>query len=118
VWLCGHSAGAHLCSLLVLHIRHHLEGYHTEQACKSRDWLDPYSRAQLESVLSSLRLVIGLGGVYDIGAHFLHESWRGVEHVSGMARAMRGEASFQHFSPTASARWLAISPLSASPTLM
>lgn len=114
VWLCGHSAGAHLASLLVLHLRHHLEGLHTRETCGSRDWLDAFEPRDMEAVLGTLRLVVGLGGVYDIGSHFLHEAWRGVEHISGMARAMHGEEQWHHYSPTASARRLSVSAIATS----
>jgi len=42
----------------------------------------------------------GLAGVYDIAAHYDHESMRGVEDVSTMARAMYGPKRFDRFSPT------------------
>lgn len=43
---------------------------------------------------------LGLAGVYDIAAHYKHESQRGVEDVSTMARAMYGPKRFDRFSPT------------------
>ena len=42
----------------------------------------------------------GLAGVYNIAAHYEHESMRGVEDVSTMARAMYGPKRFDRFSPT------------------
>lgn len=42
----------------------------------------------------------GLAGVYHIGDHFQHESSRGVEDVSCMTRAMRGQENFDKVSPT------------------
>ncbi|XP_053393021.1 uncharacterized protein LOC123564406 isoform X2 [Mercenaria mercenaria] len=48
----------------------------------------------------SVRAIIGLAGVYHIGDHFEHESSRGVEDISTMAKAMRGPENFDRFSPT------------------
>ena len=44
--------------------------------------------------------ISGLSGVYDIRDHFEHESMRGIEDVSSMAKAMYGEEHFDRFSPT------------------
>lgn len=42
----------------------------------------------------------GLAGVYNIAAHYEHQSKRGVEDVNTMARAMYGPKRFDRFSPT------------------
>ncbi|KAL4240163.1 hypothetical protein ACF0H5_000957 [Mactra antiquata] len=49
---------------------------------------------------NSIKAVIGLAGVYHIGDHYKHESMRGVEDISSMARAMYGPEHFDRFSPT------------------
>ncbi|KAH3869565.1 uncharacterized protein LOC127868053 [Dreissena polymorpha] len=66
-----------------------------------------YLEGQLESpnladaeLASCIKAFIGLAGVYHIGDHFKHEMSRGVEDVSMMARAMRGDTNFDMFSPT------------------
>ena len=43
--------------------------------------------------------VSGLGGVYDISDHYLHEATRGVEDISPMGKAMYSPEHFQRFSP-------------------
>jgi acetyl esterase/lipase len=53
-----------------------------------------------EDLLSSVRLVVGLAGVYDITAQYIHEMSRGIEDISMMARAMYGLKHFDRFSPT------------------
>lgn len=57
-------------------------------------------------LLSSIKLIIGLAGVYDIVDHFEYESQRGVEDVSTMARAMYDPRHFPQFSPTILAKAL------------
>ena len=49
----------------------------------------------------SLRVfvVAGLAGVYHIGDHYEFETWRGVEDVSTMCKAMYGPEHFDRFSP-------------------
>ena len=44
--------------------------------------------------------------MYDIAEHYKFESWRGVEDISTMARAMYGIEQFDNFSPTVIARSL------------
>ena len=56
------------------------------------------------TVLKCSRLMFlcisGLAGVYDINVHYSYETWRGVEDISTMARAMYGPKQFDRFSPT------------------
>lgn len=54
----------------------------------------------LVDIGKSVKAVIGLAGVYHIGDHYEHETSRGVEDVSCMARVMYGESHFDRFSPT------------------
>eukprot|EP01097_Dermamoeba_algensis_P004953 TRINITY_DN315_c0_g3_i1.p3 TRINITY_DN315_c0_g3~~TRINITY_DN315_c0_g3_i1.p3 ORF type:complete len:213 (-),score=51.74 TRINITY_DN315_c0_g3_i1:1997-2635(-) len=44
--------------------------------------------------------MIGLGGVYDIGSHYVFEWKRGVENLSTMKPAMGGPSLFDSLSPT------------------
>jgi hypothetical protein len=48
----------------------------------------------------SFALFSGIAGVYDIGVHYEYETFRGVEDISTMARAMYGTKLFDRFSPT------------------
>ncbi|XP_043915712.1 probable isoprenylcysteine alpha-carbonyl methylesterase ICMEL2 [Protopterus annectens] len=84
--LLGHSSGAHLCALTTVF----LAGENNELECKS---------FQYRKLLSSLKGVIGLAGVYHIGDHYKHETWRGIECVSCMSRVMKGHEHFDHYSP-------------------
>ena len=80
VALLGHSAGAHLAALLT--VRAALEGD--------------------SALLSQIRCVAGLAGVYDIGDHYLHEQGRGVESISPMRTVMGGSPEgFGAASPSA-----------------
>ncbi|XP_041364551.1 probable isoprenylcysteine alpha-carbonyl methylesterase ICME [Gigantopelta aegis] len=54
----------------------------------------------LVDLCKSVKAFIGLAGVYKIEDHYIHESDRGIEDVSSMARAMYGEDHFDRFSPT------------------
>jgi hypothetical protein len=40
-----------------------------------------------------------MAGVYDIGKHYEHETMRGVQYLSTMARAMGGRSCFESQSP-------------------
>ncbi|XP_052772871.1 uncharacterized protein LOC128219796 [Mya arenaria] len=58
----------------------------------------------LRELAKAVKGFVGIAGVYHIGDHFQHESSRGVEDVSTMTRAMRGNANFDRYSPTCIAR--------------
>ncbi|XP_041485044.1 probable isoprenylcysteine alpha-carbonyl methylesterase ICMEL2 [Lytechinus variegatus] len=112
--LFGHSAGAHLCAQSVIELAEGLlersasdrpaDGIKVEE----RDGMTEVDTAKLldssafspSELLSSIRGVVGVGGVYQIMDHYHHESWRGVEDLSPMWRAMNGLENFDHFSPT------------------
>ncbi|MGH0114856.1 UNVERIFIED_CONTAM: hypothetical protein FKN15_064123 [Acipenser sinensis] len=51
-------------------------------------------------ILTSVKGVVGLSGVYHIMNHYQYETWRGVEYVSTMHKAMGGIENFEHYSPT------------------
>lgn len=55
--------------------------------------------ASLNDLSKSIKVVIGLAGVYNINNHFEHEAMRGVEDISSMAKAMYGPDYFDRFSP-------------------
>ncbi|KAM3611738.1 uncharacterized protein V6R79_023364 [Siganus canaliculatus] len=85
--LIGHSAGAHLCALTTLFLIDEKEELFIE-ASKQRD------------ITLAIKGVIGLGGVYNIMDHYVHEQKRAVEYVSTMHKAMNGVENFAYYSPT------------------
>ncbi|XP_030834972.1 probable isoprenylcysteine alpha-carbonyl methylesterase ICMEL2 [Strongylocentrotus purpuratus] len=109
--LFGHSAGAHLCALSMIELAEglpekraseQLRDDTTDEGRTDDDLSTVYDSSWFSAseLLSSIRGVVGLGGVYHIMDHYHHESWRGVEDLSPMWRAMNGLQSFDHFSPT------------------
>ncbi|XP_060570726.1 uncharacterized protein LOC132729011 isoform X2 [Ruditapes philippinarum] len=58
------------------------------------------AQPSMSELRKSVKAMIGIAGVYHIGDHFKHESSRGVEDISSMAKAMRGHNNFERFSPT------------------
>ncbi|RXM93361.1 WD repeat and FYVE domain-containing protein 3 [Acipenser ruthenus] len=53
-----------------------------------------------EAVSGRIDPIAGLSGVYHIMNHYQYETWRGVEYVSTMHKAMGGIENFEHYSPT------------------
>ena len=49
--------------------------------------------------MKALLSISGLAGVYHIGDHYDHETMRGVEDISDMAKAMYAPEHFDRFSP-------------------
>ncbi|XP_033870520.3 uncharacterized protein LOC117973165 [Acipenser ruthenus] len=86
VTLMGHSCGAHLCALTAMYLAGENEEIEIDTT-KQRE------------LLSSLKGIIGLSGVYHINDHYRHETWRGIEYVSAMCRVMKGEENFDRYSP-------------------
>ncbi|MGH0188147.1 UNVERIFIED_CONTAM: hypothetical protein FKN15_028049 [Acipenser sinensis] len=86
VTLMGHSCGAHLCALSAMFLAGENEEIEIDTT-KQRE------------LLSSLKGIIGLSGVYHINDHCRHETWRGIEYVSAMCRVMKGEENFDRYSP-------------------
>jgi len=87
----GHSAGSHLISMTVLEKIRRLNG-HTlflETVPTHTSWNT-----------NQIRKIILFSGVFDISEHYKYESWRAVEDISPMARAMRGQTFFPQYSPT------------------
>ncbi|KAG0250500.1 hypothetical protein BG011_008288 [Mortierella polycephala] len=109
LYIMGHSAGAHLCALTVLNdsiqrIPVSLFGS-SPAAISASPILDSLLSEPLlrddKDVLPRLRGMILCSGVYEIGEHFKHETMRGVEEISAMARVMgNSEATFRMHSPT------------------
>ncbi|KAG0217029.1 hypothetical protein BGX33_011633 [Mortierella sp. NVP41] len=109
IYLMGHSAGAHLCALTVLNdsirrIPTSLLGSSPAAITTSpilTSLLTERKDDRHSGVLPRLRGMILCSGVYDIGEHYRHESMRGVEEISAMARVMgSSEATFRQHSPT------------------
>jgi len=82
VSLMGHSAGAHLCAMALLH--------RAAQHKSQRPEIDRRMPSQF----------IGMAGVYDIAQHYEYEDGRGVAKLSTMARAMGGHDRFGQLSPS------------------
>ena len=93
VVLVGHSAGAHLLAMAVLHERMETAG--GRATTHEFEWL----RRNMAGV-AHVRAVVSLSGVFDIDEHYVWESLRGVEYLSTMEPAMDGRANFAALSPT------------------
>ncbi|KAF9544551.1 hypothetical protein EC957_011860 [Mortierella hygrophila] len=104
IYLMGHSAGAHLCSLTIIKdcARQWMNTTRQErqelikespvlagllQECASQEKMLTSDKG-LGRPLPRLRGLILCSGVYDISAHLEHEKIRGVEEVSAMSRVM------------------------------
>ena len=98
ITLMGHSAGAHLCALTVIHnaysILERKQGVQEESNFTSHIPL-------FQHALPIVKNIVLLSGVYDIFKHLSHEKSRGVEQVSAMARANgHSITKFIYSSPT------------------
>ncbi|KAG0202808.1 hypothetical protein BGX33_009462 [Mortierella sp. NVP41] len=132
IYLMGHSAGAHLCSLTVIKdcVRRWmyttrqesqkmamassvLAGLLQEHTCQKELSLETDNRLE---PLPRLRGLILCSGVYDISAHLEHEKIRGVEEVSAMSRVMGNSLlSFDMNSPSTILQEIARSSSSSPP---
>jgi len=95
IHLMGHSAGAHLASLVT--VRDAIIKFQTTEGRESLNLedIDP------ELELPKIHGLILLSGVFDISRHFIWESNRGVEEISAMSRVMGDtQESFALNSPT------------------
>jgi acetyl esterase/lipase len=105
IYLMGHSAGAHLCSLTIIKdcVRQWMNTARKErqELIKESPVLAgllqehaSHDKTSLESDMGHVRPLLRLrglilcSGVYDISAHLEHEKIRGVEEVSAMSRVM------------------------------
>ncbi|KAF9561840.1 hypothetical protein EC968_005437 [Mortierella alpina] len=113
MYLMGHSAGAHICSLTITKecLHQTLRGHQPDpqHALDVAAWPGLASLAEemmkdtnvYMNALPRLRGLILLSGVYDIVAHLEHERMRGVEEISAMSRVMGSSLqSFHMNSPT------------------
>ncbi|CAO3676035.1 unnamed protein product [Umbelopsis ramanniana] len=104
IHIMGHSAGAQLAAQTVLldvvrFIRTNDKQLH--QAKRTENGLRDNGNADTSpEALPRIEGLILLAGVYNIGSHLEHETYRGVEKISAMARAMGGkQESFKKNSP-------------------
>lgn len=105
IYLMGHSAGAHLCSLTIIKdcVRQWMNTAREERQELIKEspvlagLLQEYASQEKTSLesdkglgwpLQRLRGLILCSGVYDISEHLEHEKMRGVEEVSAMSRVM------------------------------
>jgi acetyl esterase/lipase len=86
VVLVGHSAGAHLCAMLLL------------DRARASTGGAPGSPSHPQSYVPGR--FVGMAGVYDIARHYEYEKRRNVHHLSTMRRAVGGPESFAGQSPT------------------
>ncbi|EDQ88516.1 uncharacterized protein MONBRDRAFT_9041 [Monosiga brevicollis MX1] len=114
ICLMGHSAGAHLCTLLPLRLAREL-AFRATGSGDADSVLAEYSAEELRQSFEALRAVVGYGGVYNIPMHFAHEASRGVEYVSKMRRSVAGEArDLILYSPSLLARELTLDQMTMS----
>ena len=102
VTLVGHSAGAHICSMALLH-RCGVAGDRHEPSPAPAPGTERNSE-RLVDASSAIdrrqpRAFVGLCGVYDVARHYDYEDSRGVALVSTMGRAMGGGEKFAECSP-------------------
>lgn len=102
VTLVGHSAGAQICSMALLH-RCGVAGDRHEPSPAPAPGPERNSE-RLVDASSAIdrrqpRAFVGLCGVYDIARHYDYEDSRGVALVSTMGRAMGGGEKFAECSP-------------------
>ncbi|KAG2186165.1 hypothetical protein INT43_002603 [Umbelopsis isabellina] len=102
----GHSAGAHLAAQTVLlDVVHHIlqNERHLSVKANGTNGSQQNGSSRTSSQQQSLPRIEGLillAGVYSIGSHLEHETYRGVEKISAMARAMgNNKESFKKNSP-------------------
>ena len=57
------------------------------------------SAKEASDLLSSIRGVIAISGVFHIMDHYHFEAWRGIEDISCMWRVMEGQDNFDKYSP-------------------
>ncbi|KAG0050165.1 hypothetical protein BGZ83_005057 [Gryganskiella cystojenkinii] len=127
IYLMGHSAGAHLCALTIIHdcVKRAVTGANSKEVTSltiaqqstllqallsdqtpfrersSQSDQQDDENNENDNHLPQLHGLILCSGVYEIAAHLEHEKVRGVEEVSAMSRVM-GESSlmFDMSSPT------------------
>jgi len=95
VTLAGHSAGAQLCAMALLH----RASTSTEDSKHVHNVLGKGGSDGRNDSRMPWQFV-GMAGVYNIAAHFEYEAARGVHELSTMARAVGGPEGFDGNSPT------------------
>jgi acetyl esterase/lipase len=102
VTLVGHSAGAQICSMALLH-RCGVAGERHEPPPAPAPGTERNSERLVDASTAidrrQPRAFVGLCGVYDIARHYDYEDSRGVALVSTMGRAMGGGEKFAECSP-------------------
>ncbi|CAL8466146.1 g5682 [Coccomyxa elongata] len=97
----GHSAGAHLWAMVLLHrARQASKHSREERRGKEAVALEADQKGAGVDCRMPVRF-IGMAGVYDIAKHYQYEAARGVHHLSTMERAIGGAARFASQSPAA-----------------
>eukprot|EP00877_Chromochloris_zofingiensis_P002628 jgi/Chrzof1/12366/Cz06g31300.t1 len=105
VSLVGHSAGAQLCMMALLHkavAAHTMKmsngSMTSNMGCDGRGQQHVHNTALSDPRMPAM--FVGITGVYDIAKHYVYESERGVQELSTMKRAMGGYRRFASMSPS------------------
>ncbi|KAF2076859.1 hypothetical protein CYY_001826 [Polysphondylium violaceum] len=88
IHLAGHSAGAHIITLFSC-------TRYLNNAIKSNK-----TNTSKDIVGSKVKSIVALSGPFEISDHFIHETTRGLEHLSPMRPCMKGPKYFDFYSPT------------------
>ncbi|KAL3160057.1 hypothetical protein ABBQ38_009774 [Trebouxia sp. C0009 RCD-2024] len=99
VTLLGHSAGAQMCAMALLHRAKALSKYKQSHQSSSKSGQGLTQDTQLPPHVRMPAKFIGMAGVYDIETHYQYEYGRGVAELSTMKRAMGGRHKFPTQSP-------------------
>ncbi|KAL3141616.1 hypothetical protein ABBQ32_004856 [Trebouxia sp. C0010 RCD-2024] len=99
VSLVGHSAGAQMCAMALLHRAKALSKYKQSHEGSSKSGQGLAQDTQLPAHVRMPANFIGMAGVYDIETHYQYEYGRGVAELSTMKRAMGGRLKFPTQSP-------------------
>ena len=91
VTLLGHSAGAHICSMALLHRCGVVSDVTASKDVTGVTGVTVDRRQP--------KCYVGLCGVYDVARHYDYEDSRGVALVSTMGRCMGGAGNFERCSP-------------------
>jgi hypothetical protein len=99
VVLVGHSAGAQICAMALMHRQGMGNDVNDATDAATDAATDDINKTKKEVDSRQPRAFVGLCGVYDIATHFSYEDSRGVAAVSTMGRAMGGKVEFAKCSP-------------------
>jgi len=105
IYLAGHSAGAHIISLFACtrYLNNAIKSNNINSNNSSSGNSSTTNNNNTKSTKNEIPMVkaiIGLSGPFEISDHFIHETTRGLEHISPMRPCMKGPKYFDFYSPT------------------